>query len=73
LQLPNVPRKNFLAHRAPCLGRFNLLFGINYFVPAERITGQLFSIEVGAPVFQSLEGPQLGLDWTLIAGWNLIF
>ena len=53
--------------------QLNLLFGINYFLPAERIPGQVFSIEVGAPVFQSLEGPQLGLDWTLISGWNLMF
>ena len=52
--------------------RLNLLFGVNYFLPAERIPGQFFSIEVGAPVFQSLEGPQLGLDWMLIAGWNLL-
>jgi hypothetical protein len=53
--------------------RLNVLFGINYFLPAKRTPGQQFSIEVGAPLFQSLDGPQLGLDWTLIAGWNLLW
>ena len=53
--------------------RLNVLFGINYFLPQDRIPGQIFSIEAGAPVFQSLDGPQLGLNWTLIAGWNLLF
>ncbi len=53
--------------------RINLLFGINYFLPQERVPGQILSVEVGAPVFQALEGPQLGLNWTLIAGWNLLF
>ena len=53
--------------------RLNLLFGINYFLPAERTPGQQFSIEVGVPLFQSLDGPQLGLDWTLITGWNLLW
>ncbi len=53
--------------------RLNMLFGINYFLPAERTPGQQFSIEVGVPLFQSLDGPQLGLDWTLITGWNLLW
>ena len=52
--------------------RLNLLFGLNYYLPATLIPGQIFSIEAGAPIFQSLEGPQLGLDWTLFAAWNLM-
>ena len=52
--------------------RLNLLFGLNYYLPAQLFPGQLFSIEAGAPLFQSLEGPQLGLDWTLFAAWNLM-
>ncbi len=53
--------------------RLNALFGINYYLPAGRIPGQVLSIEAGAPVFQSLDGPQLGLQWILVAGWNLLF
>jgi hypothetical protein len=52
--------------------RLNMLFGLNFYLPENRIPGQLFSLEVGVPVFQSLDGPQLGLDWALIVGWNMI-
>jgi hypothetical protein len=52
--------------------RLNLLFGLNCYVPAKTLPGQIFSIEAGAPVFQALEGPQLGLDWTFLASWNLM-
>ncbi|MGJ8676007.1 MAG: transporter [Akkermansiaceae bacterium] len=30
--------------------------------------GTRFGIELGAPVYQKLDGPQLGIDWTLTAG-----
>lgn len=53
--------------------RLNILFGINYYLPAMRIPGQYISVEAGAPVFQSLDGPQLGQNWVIIAGWNIIF
>jgi hypothetical protein len=50
-----------------------LLFGMNIFLPDTRLPGQRFSIEAGAPVYQSLNGPQLGTSWTLTAGWNLVY
>ena len=53
--------------------RLNALLGINYFMPLQRVPGQIFSLEVGVPAYQSLDGPQLGLNWTLIAGWNLLY
>ena len=53
--------------------RIDLLFGINLFLPNTRLAGQRFAIEAGAPVYQSLNGPQLGVNWLLNAGWNLIW
>ena len=53
--------------------RVDLLFGVNLFLPNTRLPGQRFSIEAGAPVYQSLSGPQLGTNWLLNAGWNLVY
>ncbi len=53
--------------------RLNLLFGLNYFIPATRIPGQYLTVEGGLPVYQSLDGPQLGLNWILNAGWNMVW
>jgi len=51
----------------------NALFGINYYLPDGRVPGQRLSIEAGLPIFQSLSGPQLGLDWAINSGWTMIF
>ncbi len=53
--------------------RVDLLFGINLFLPNTRLPGQRFSIEAGAPAYQSLNGPQLGTNWLFTAGWNLVY
>jgi hypothetical protein len=53
--------------------RLNALIGINFYLPDGRIPGQRLSIEAGVPLFQSVEGPQLGEDWLLNAGWSMIF
>jgi hypothetical protein len=53
--------------------RLNLLLGINFYLPDGRFPGQRLSLEAGVPLFQSVEGPQLGEDWMLNAGWNMIF
>ncbi|MBI2824393.1 MAG: transporter [Planctomycetia bacterium] len=53
--------------------RVDLLFGVNLFLPNTILPGQRFSIEGGAPVYQSLNGPQLGTSWLLNAGWNLVY
>jgi hypothetical protein len=53
--------------------RIDLLFGVNLFFPGTRLAGQRLSIEAGAPVFQSLSGPQLGTNWLLNTGWNLVW
>lgn len=51
--------------------RIDLLFGLNYYLPATRIPGQYLSVEGGFPVYQSLDGPQLGLNWILNAAWTM--
>ncbi len=51
--------------------RLNLLFGLNYYLPATRIPGQYFTVEGGVPVYQWLDGPQLSLNWILNASWNM--
>ncbi len=53
--------------------RLNALIGINFYLPDGRFPGQRLSVEAGLPIYQSLEGPQLGADWMLNAGWNMIF
>lgn len=53
--------------------RLNTLIGINFYLPDGRIPNQRLSLEAGLPAFQSVEGPQLGLDWILNAGWSMIF
>jgi hypothetical protein len=53
--------------------RIDLLFGVNLFLPGTRLPGQRLSVEAGAPVFQSLNGPQLGTSWLMTAGWNWVY
>jgi hypothetical protein len=53
--------------------RVDLLFGMNFYVPASRIPGQYLTVEGGFPVYQSLDGPQLGVNWILNAGWNMVW
>jgi hypothetical protein len=53
--------------------KLELFGGINTVVTEGRLKGHRFAIEVGAPVFQDLTGPQLETDWSLIAGWQYAF
>ncbi len=53
--------------------RIDLLLGLNLFFPNTRLPGQRLSIEAGAPLYQSLNGPQLGTSWILTTGWNLVY
>ena len=53
--------------------RINLLCGLNYYLPATRVPGQYFSVEGGLPAYQSLAGPQLGLNWILNASWTMVW
>ena len=53
--------------------RIDLVFGLNVYVPEGRYDGNRLALEVGFPVYQSLDGPQLETDWRLRAGWNWTF
>ncbi len=53
--------------------RLDALIGLNYIVPEGRLAGNRVAVEFGAPLFQSLQGPQLGVDWFFTVGWQLAF
>lgn len=49
--------------------RVDLYAGLNWI----SSTGHRFNVEVGAPVYQHLDGPQMETDWTLTAGYQYAF
>lgn len=53
----------------------NGLIGANYLLnrPGHRIGEQRLFIEAGLPLYQWVDGPQLGLSWILNAGWGMAF
>ena len=53
----------------------NGLLGVNYYLylPERRLPEQRLFLELGLPLYQSLNGPQLGQTWTLNAGWGMTF
>lgn len=53
--------------------RVDLLFGVNLYVPTGAVTGHAFAIQGGFPIYQSLDGPQLEVDWRLTVGWQWVF
>ena len=51
-----------------------LLGGINLYVPLGKFLGRnRFAVEVGAPVYQWLHGPQLKTNWQVTVGWQKAF
>lgn len=52
--------------------RLDLLFGMNFYVPEgpKLIKGQRLAVELGFPIYQDLDGPQLETDWVLWLGWQ---
>jgi hypothetical protein len=49
--------------------RLDLYAGVNWIGQA----GHRLALEIGAPVYQHLDGPQLETDWTLTAGYQYAF
>jgi hypothetical protein len=39
----------------------------------EALPDNRFAIEIGKPVYEHFDGPQLATDWRLQAGWQLLF
>lgn len=48
----------------------DLYGGFNYLFQGGPLAGNRLAIEAGAPVYQDLDGPQLGTDWTITVGWQ---
>ena len=47
--------------------------GINLIGQRGALRGHRLALEVGAPVYQDLNGPQLETDWMATLGWQLAF
>ena len=45
--------------------------GLSLEVPGLR--GQRLALEVGIPVYQDLDGPQLARNWSLRTGWQWVY
>jgi len=50
--------------------RIDLNLGINIYQSKGKYKGHRFAIEAGAPIYQSLDGPQLETDFLFSAGWS---
>ncbi|MFP6583580.1 MAG: transporter [Candidatus Hydrogenedentota bacterium] len=53
--------------------RVDLIVGINFFRNEGRFKGNRISFEIGAPAYQSLDGPQLETDLHTKVGWQWAF
>ncbi len=53
--------------------RLDLLLGLNFYAPKGVLKGTRLMIEGGVPVYQHLDGPQLGTAWMLSAGLSHAF
>jgi hypothetical protein len=53
--------------------RLDLLLGLNFYVPGGRLKGNRLMLEGGLPVYQHLDGPQLGTAWMLNLSWSYAF
>ena len=53
--------------------RLNMLLSVDIYAPKGVLKGQHLGFEIGLPVYQSLDGPQLELDWTISVGWQWTF
>ena len=70
-------------HMAPTMdpqlqggARASLLLGSNLFFPdrmGSLLAGQRFALELRLPIYQHLDGPQMALNWSIIAGWQYAF
>ncbi|SMQ73608.1 hypothetical protein SAMN06297468_2252 [Altererythrobacter xiamenensis] len=50
--------------------RVDLLAGVNFVGTHGALAGHRLGIELGKPVYQDLNGPQLASDWSLMIGWQ---
>ncbi len=53
--------------------RIDILAGLNFLGAAGPLKGHRLSLEVGVPVYQKLDGPQMETDWTTTFGYQYAF
>ena len=53
--------------------RIDYAAGLNYYLRKGPLKGARLAIEAGLPLYQNLDGPQLGVDWTFTAGLQYAF
>ncbi len=53
--------------------RVDLLLGVDFFVSGNELAENRLGIEVGFPVYQHLNGPQLSAEYRVTAAWQLVF
>ena len=53
--------------------RVDLIAGVNVVATHGALAGHRLGIEIGAPVYQDLNGTQLAGDWTATVGWQKAF
>ncbi len=54
--------------------RVDMHVGVNFYLPeGSRFAGHRLSIETIFPISHEYAGPQFGLDWGVIIGWQVVF
>lgn len=53
--------------------RLELFGGVNVVGQSGALRGHRLALEVGAPVYQDLNGPQMETDWMVTLGWQKAF
>lgn len=53
--------------------RVDAHIGFNYLFTEGTFKGHNFGVELGMPVYQYIEGPNLETDWTATFGWQMTF
>lgn len=53
--------------------KVELFGGVNLVGQTGALRGHRLALEIGAPIYQDLNGPQLETDWTLTVGWQKAF
>jgi hypothetical protein len=51
--------------------RANFAVGANYYIRSGFASGHRLAAELGVPIYQTLDGPQLETNWTATLGWQL--
>ena len=53
--------------------RMDVGWGVNFMVPSGFFRNNRIAAEFSLPVYQDLDGPQLGSDWMFTTGWQWAF